>query len=302
MGADGGTIPKRCELVRKSKKVEKIERAVKNATKWRTCQLSQQPLKKPIIACRLGRLYNKEAIIEAILNKTIGKIDITAHIKGVKDFKELRLTVNKDYTDDGAKGDSYLDVNQTPYICPVTSFPMNGNQSFVFNWKCGCVFSEKALNEIKSESCHGCSQPMSPEDIIVLNPSEELLAEYKERLATEKKVKKEKKVAEKEANGTNQVVNEPVAGPSNGAPTRKHSANEDQLPPKAQPVGEAAVAVNQVKKAEKRKAEAMGILKGKVSIQEDPTKSDVYKKLFTTCEEAKNKPEQHWVTHNPLFY
>lgn len=58
-----------------------------------------------------------------------------------------------------------------------------------------------------------------------------------------------------------------------------------------------------VKKAEKRKAEAMnGLLKGKTSIQDDPNKSDVYKKLFTTCEEAKNKPQQHWVTHNPLFY
>lgn len=55
MGADGGTIPKRCELVKKKKKKEKIEKSYEAATKWRTCQLSQQPLKKPIVCCKLGR-------------------------------------------------------------------------------------------------------------------------------------------------------------------------------------------------------------------------------------------------------
>lgn len=55
MGADGGTIPKRCELVRNKKKKEKIDRNVEAATKWRTCQSSQDSLKKPIVACKLGR-------------------------------------------------------------------------------------------------------------------------------------------------------------------------------------------------------------------------------------------------------
>lgn len=48
------------------------------------------------------------------------------------------------------------------------------------------------------------------------------------------------------------------------------------------------------KKAEKRKANT--------DIQSDPTTSDTYKKLFTTCEAAKNKTEGHWVTYNPLYY
>jgi hypothetical protein len=55
MGADGGTIPKRCELVRKKKKVEKVDKVVTNAAKWKTCQLSNEPLRKPVIACRFGR-------------------------------------------------------------------------------------------------------------------------------------------------------------------------------------------------------------------------------------------------------
>lgn len=55
MGADGGTIPKRCELVRNKKKKEKVDKNVEAATKWRTCQLTQLPLREPIVACRLGR-------------------------------------------------------------------------------------------------------------------------------------------------------------------------------------------------------------------------------------------------------
>lgn len=93
------------------------------------------------------------------------------------------------------KGDgSYLDVNQAPFICPVTTMPMNGIQSFVVNWKCGCVFSEKALHEValffsdqasqgrfqvQSDNCHGCGGPLNKEDIVVLYPSDELLEQYK---------------------------------------------------------------------------------------------------------------------------
>lgn len=55
MGADGGTIPKRCELVKKKKKKEKLDKNVANATRWRLCRLSQEPLKRPIVACKLGK-------------------------------------------------------------------------------------------------------------------------------------------------------------------------------------------------------------------------------------------------------
>lgn len=282
MGADGGTIPKRCELVQKKKKVEKLERSVKNASKWKNCQMSQQPLKKPIIACRYGRLYNKETVIEAILTKTIGNYAAASHIKGLKDFKELKLKENKDYNKGEVKGDEYLDVNQSEFLCPVTALPMNGINGFVVNWKCGCVFSEKALQEVKSDVCHGCSGPWDKNDSVILNPSEEVLETYKQKLAVERAEKKNKKKnGEAEAklaaeNGENKVV-------ANGEHKKIDSDKKKEDREK-----------NKLKKAEKRKAES--------DIQSDPTKSEAYKKLFTTCEDAKNKPAQHWVTYNPLYY
>ena len=45
MGADGGTIPKRCELVKAKKKKEKLDKNVKNANRWKNCQMTQEPLK-----------------------------------------------------------------------------------------------------------------------------------------------------------------------------------------------------------------------------------------------------------------
>ncbi|KAK5973109.1 hypothetical protein GCK32_006466 [Trichostrongylus colubriformis] len=282
MGADGGTIPKRCELVKKKKKTEKLERNVKNASKWRNCQLSQQPLKKPIIACRYGRLYNKETVIEAILTKTISNFAVASHIKGIKDFKELKLKKNKDYNGGEVKGDEYLDYNQSEFLCPVTAVPMNGVNSFVVNWKCGCVFSEKAIQEVKSDTCYGCAGPWDPNDSVVLNPDDDLLEVYKQKLAAERAEKKQKK---------KNVETEKSAEVDNGKKTISNGTAKDVgVDHKKKEDTDKC----KLKKTEKRKAES--------DIQSDPTKSDAYKKLFTTCEEAKRKPEQHWITYNPLYY
>lgn len=38
---------------------------------WRYCSITQQLLKQPIVMCGLGRLYNKESLIEALINRDI---------------------------------------------------------------------------------------------------------------------------------------------------------------------------------------------------------------------------------------
>jgi len=55
MGCDGGTIPKRHELVRTKKKPEEKDKDVDLAVKWQHCSYSDQPLKEPVVACELGR-------------------------------------------------------------------------------------------------------------------------------------------------------------------------------------------------------------------------------------------------------
>jgi hypothetical protein len=94
--------------------------------KWQHCALTQEPLDKPVVACELGRLYNKEAIIEHLLNqKSEGSSNdpsVVDHIKSLKDVRELVLEPNPAFL--GAKasvGDSgYNDRLVSPWICPLT--------------------------------------------------------------------------------------------------------------------------------------------------------------------------------------
>ena len=40
----------------------------------------------------------------------------------------------------------------------------------------------------------------------------------------------------------------------------------------------------------------------KSSVQDDPTKSEIYKSLFTSHKDAVNQPKAHWVTMNPGYF
>lgn len=55
MGCDGGTIPKRHELVKTKQKEEQRDKNADLAAKWKHCALSNQPIEEPIVACELGR-------------------------------------------------------------------------------------------------------------------------------------------------------------------------------------------------------------------------------------------------------
>ena len=61
--------------------------------RWSNCALTQEPLRRPIVACQLGRMYNKQTILEFLLESKSGNLneddlkfnpDIVRHIKGIK--------------------------------------------------------------------------------------------------------------------------------------------------------------------------------------------------------------------------
>ncbi|KAM9260266.1 replication termination factor 2 isoform 4-T4 [Cariama cristata] len=158
MGCDGGTIPKRHELVKGPRKVEKVDKNAELVARWYYCALSQEKLCRPIVACELGRLYNKDAIIKFLLDKSADKtpMEAASHIKSIKNVTELNLADNPAWSGDkeSIKGDKYDDIQSARFICPVVGLEMNGRHRFCFLKNCGCVFSERALKEIKSEVCH----------------------------------------------------------------------------------------------------------------------------------------------------
>lgn len=48
--------------------------------------MSQKPLEEPVVSCALGKLYNKDALIEYMLDKTAygDGAEICGHIKSLK--------------------------------------------------------------------------------------------------------------------------------------------------------------------------------------------------------------------------
>ncbi|XP_062460001.1 replication termination factor 2 isoform X2 [Pezoporus occidentalis] len=234
MGCDGGTIPKRHELVKGPRKVEKADKNAELVAKWHYCALSQEKLRRPIVACELGRLYNKDAIIEFLLDKSADKTPMTAalHIKSIKNVTELKLADNPAWSGDkeSIKGDKYDDMQSARFICPVVGLEMNGRHRFCFLRNCGCVFSERALREIKSEVCHKCGVPFQEEDVIILNGNKEDVEVLKKRMEDRRlKSKLEKILQVRQRLRMERTVSVPVLGKRGRLPSPKVQIMEIHL-------------------------------------------------------------------------
>ncbi|CAN9511869.1 unnamed protein product [Ophioblennius macclurei] len=301
MGCDGGTIPKRHELVKGPKKVEKVDKNAELAAKWKYCALSQEKLRRPIVTCELGKLYNKDAIIEYLLDKTAERPNTEAviHIRGTRDIKELNLTDNPEWEGErrNAKGDKYEDIHCGMFICPVVGLEMNGKHRFCYLQTCGCVFSDRALKEVKTEICHKCGDPFKSEDIVVLNGTKEEVEKLKEKMEerrakTKTKKSKKSKAAETVSTPSEDSQSPPldVAGSSSG-----QNGGDKSESAEAGPSG----SCNSSKGIKSSTSSAT-----KRSIQSMEGKSEAFKSLFTTHSSAKRTKDQtsNWVTHTPYHF
>jgi len=312
MGCDGGTIPKRDELVRTKKKPEQKDKDSELSFRWRHCSITQQPLQRPIVACELGRLYSKVSVIEGLLDRS-SLPELASHIKNLKDVKELNLTPNPAYKEGAEKGDGYVDRQCAPHICPVIGLEMNGKFKFSFIWSCGCVMSERALKAIKAKVCHKCQKPFGEEDVVILNPEgddADLMATRLEarqaRTKLEKKLKKAVKLEPvEETNGkeeTNEKEETLASNPSVAAvktePTdKKVPAVNGKLASKLAKAGTSQKRPTDTKIEDPDFKKA----KGSYSVAKDPDASDVYKSLFTSHQKAQTQTRAHWITYNPFY-
>eukprot|EP00116_Pleurobrachia_bachei_P006670 sb/3466932/ len=187
-------------------------------------------LVKPIVSCPLGRLYNKEAVINHILERASGG---KSHIKKLSDVVELQLTDNKSFKSE-IKADLYIDHYNAPYMCPVLGLEMSGRYRFVYNWACGCVVSERVTIEIPTTTCHKCGKEISADDNIIINGTEEetatLMVRMKRRKDQQKAERKQNKAAKE---GDEEQIKPSKAkkseGPttSSGAVVKKQKTSED---------------------------------------------------------------------------
>lgn len=304
MGCDGGTIPKRHELVKGPKKVEKVDKNAELAAKWKYCALSQEKLRRPIVACELGRLYNKDAVIEYLLDKSAERPNAEAvtHIRGIKDIKELNLTDNPEWEGErrNAKGDRYEDIHCGMFICPVVGLEMNGKHRFCYLQTCGCVFSDRALKEVKTEICHKCGDPFKDEDIVVLNGTKEEVHKLREKMEERRakaKTKKSKKSKAVETVSTAAESKEDAQSLPVDVAGRKSQQNGDES-------SQSAVAGPSGTSSSSKGAKSLATSAPKRSIQDMQEKSEAFKSLFTTHSSAKRSKDQtsNWVTHTPYHF
>ncbi|XP_015989640.2 replication termination factor 2 [Rousettus aegyptiacus] len=305
MGCDGGTIPKRHELVKGPKKVEKVDKDAELVAQWNYCALSQEILRRPIVACELGRLYNKDAVIEFLLDKSAEKAlgKAASHIKSIKNVTELRLSDNPAWEGDkgNTKGDKHDDLQRARFICPVVGLEMNGRHRFCFLRSCGCVFSERALKEIKAEVCHTCGAAFQEDDVVVLNGTKEdvhvLKSRMEERRLRAKLGKKAKKPKAAEAVSKPDVGGEP-AGPSNVKTGRPEEASLDAREKRVSPAPRGAAGASSSGRAGRPPC---GAAKRPPAASEE---SEAYRSLFTSHSSAKRSREEsaHWVTHTSYCF
>uniref|UniRef100_A0A3P9J8K0 Replication termination factor 2 n=1 Tax=Oryzias latipes TaxID=8090 RepID=A0A3P9J8K0_ORYLA len=304
MGCDGGTIPKRHELVKGPKKVEKVDKNAELLAKWKFCALSQERLRRPIVSCELGRLYNKDVVIEYLLDKSAERpnADAVAHIRGTKDIKELNLTDNPEWEGErrNAKGDRYEDIHRGMFICPVVGLEMNGKHRFCYLQTCGCVFSERALKEVKTEICHKCGDPFEDDNIIVLNGTKEEVEKQREKMEERRakaKTKKSKKTKAAESESTPAASKGAAKPPPADTAGRSSMINDDGS-------SQSAVAGPSGSSSSSKSSKSSTSSATKRSIQDLEEKSEAFKSLFTTHSSAKRSKDQmsNWVTHTPYHF
>uniref|UniRef100_T1J2E7 Replication termination factor 2 n=1 Tax=Strigamia maritima TaxID=126957 RepID=T1J2E7_STRMM len=279
MGCDGGTIPKRDELVKTKKRPEQVDKDAENVAKWKHCALSQEILRQPVVSCELGRLYNKDAVIEHLLDKTQTP-ELAKHVRNLKDVVELKLTENPAYEKiSNHKGDKYMDHQMAPFICPIVNMEMNGKYKFCYLRRCGCVLSERAFKLVKSETCHKCGKPYNEDDIITLNGTDDEVVLLRRKMdASREKAKLLKKAKKHRLN-----YGDASSATETGQPIKKKMKE--------------SIIIANIDNKPKNGASSVDLK----SIAKDKTKSEAYKSLFTSHGSHKNQPKAHWITYNPLY-
>lgn len=174
MGNDGGSIPKRIDLVREKAKEIRRDTLTINQNRSMHCAISNERFTPPVMVCRLGYLYNKETLLKCLLDKTMPKL--FSHIKNLKCIKQVRVGKNED------------EASPYPLLCPLSRLQFNGIEKFVVIWKCGCMISEKTL---KGDECPLCAESYEPSDLIQLNASPEEIEARKKLLGVQQPSKSE---------------------------------------------------------------------------------------------------------------
>ncbi|EDU51510.1 Rtf2 RING-finger [Pyrenophora tritici-repentis] len=266
MGNDGGSIPKRSELVKEAAKAlttAQIKEAQNEQQEyaWSTDPLTRKPLARPVVSDAAGFLYNKDSIIEFLLKedgdaekaemKKVGGVKDSElgtfgdRVKGLKDVVEVKFEIEE--KEGGA-------VGAEKWKCPITGAALGPGSKGVYIVPCGHAFAGSTVKEIAGNACLTCNEPFAENDVIPIAPTAPTdIARLNLRIKTlrEKGLthalkkapgssKKKRKHAEKEANGDAVAIAKPSS--SDDDKTAKKETKDKKEAPSAGGIKNSATA------------------------------------------------------------
>jgi len=168
MGNDGGSIPKRSELVKEAAKALTTAQIKEAQTEqqeyaWSTDPLTRKPLARPVVSDAAGVLYNKDSIIEFLLKddedvektemKKVGGVKDSElgtfgdRVKGLKDVVEVKFEIEEK---DGGEVQKTLGEK---WRCPITGERLGPGSKAVYVVPCGHAFAGSVVKEVAERAC-----------------------------------------------------------------------------------------------------------------------------------------------------
>ena len=177
MGNDGGSIPTRRELVKEAARNPsttelKESRHEQQEYRWTTDPISHKPLAQPVVSDGSAKLYNKDTILEYLVEgsyKDEADSVTQGAIKSLKDVVEVKFEGDSG-TSEKINGSSQREV----WTCPVTGDRLGPGSKAVYLVPCGHAFSGSAIKEVSGEKCLTCETEYASNDIIPILPISEI--------------------------------------------------------------------------------------------------------------------------------
>ncbi|CAL0307073.1 unnamed protein product [Lupinus luteus] len=269
-GGDGGATgaeSRDCYLnMYAEKKPDKVDPNEQRLSKWLNCALSNEPLREPCVIDNLGNIFNKVALVEALIGKKLPKE--FGHIKGLKDMINVKLDLIPG-VDDGISG--------AKFQCPIAGLEFNGKYRFFALRNCGHVLSAKASKEVKSSCCLVCHKEFEELDKIVINGNDEEVVVLRERMSkTTKEKKKKKMMIKKVKNGNVDVDDDGVSLEGKRLSGTKHGVDDKAV---AKVEGNGRVGLKGVSDVAAKRFKATDIAPANAT-------KDVYASIFTSSRKS----------------
>ncbi|KAK3952874.1 Rtf2 RING-finger-domain-containing protein [Pseudoneurospora amorphoporcata] len=206
MGNDGGSIPKRRELVKEAARnptVSELKATVFESLNhaWTHDPISSEPIDlETVVSDWRGRLYNYESILKGLTTEpgshdaepkkddtttsgngesatpTIFATELSFVSTGIKSLRDVVKLKFKRYRPPGNAKEKEI------FACPVTLKELGASTKSVYLVPCGHVFAEMAIQMItdgstdsteEQELCPECSEPFNKsEDVVPILPTD----------------------------------------------------------------------------------------------------------------------------------